>query len=447
MPQSALHIQRARTLLGGVLSAKTLDAVARRTGLVRRERLVTASALFWSFIVTLGAQRMEFISDVLRTLNAREGWALRYKPFWNRLAQPAFVRFMKAMFMLLCREAATRVVTGTKGSVADYFSDILVDDGSSFAVASGLRRTFPGRFTAFTPAAVELHAHMSLKSGNVATVVLAPDKEAERQFLPPAHTLPRRSLSLRDRGYIDVQYFEDLGKAGAFLICRACTDLRPTIVRVLAGLPPRVGKKWEGVPLQELRRSKLRHDLDLLVRWERRGRKVIELRLVIRYVEEKKSWTWLLTNVPTDVTAEDVGRLYRLRWQVELLFKDWKSYANLHALQSEHPAIVEGFIWASLCAAFLKRSLAQIAQLTLNRPTSSRLAAMSGPHLLPMVAQWANGGFRPALFRNIVLFLRNNARPTHPERLRPHDLLGLRDRGRPPRSVASSSCLSFGTAA
>jgi hypothetical protein len=27
-------------------------------------------------------------------------------------------------------------------------------------------------------------------------VVLAPDKEAERQFLPPAHTLPRRSLSL-----------------------------------------------------------------------------------------------------------------------------------------------------------------------------------------------------------------------------------------------------------
>jgi len=118
MPPSALHIQRARTHLGGVLAAKTLDAVARKTGLVRRERLVTASALFWSFMVTLGAQRMEFISDVLRTLNAREGWALRYKPFWNRLAQPAFARFMKAMFMLLCREVATRVMTGAKGSVA-----------------------------------------------------------------------------------------------------------------------------------------------------------------------------------------------------------------------------------------------------------------------------------------------------------------------------------------
>jgi hypothetical protein len=443
MPSSSFHIQRARTLLGGVLSAKTFDAVARKTGLVRRERLVTASALFWSFVVTLGAQRMEYISDVLRTLNAREGWALRYKPFWNRLAQPAFARFMKAMFMLLCREAATRVVTGAKGSVAGYFSDILVDDGSSFAVARGLRGTFPGRFTAFTPAAVELHAHMSLLSGNVSSVVLAPDREAERQFLPPAHTLPRRSLSLRDRGYVDVQYFEDLGRAGAFLICRACTDLNPTIVRVLAGLPNGVGNKWVGKPLQQLRRSKLRHDLDLLVRWERPGHKLIELRLVIRYVREKKSWTWLLTNVPPDVSAESVGRLYRLRWQVELLFKDWKSYANLHALQSEHPAIVEGFIWASLCAAFLKRSLAHVAQLTLNRPTSPRLAAMSGPHLLPMVAQWAQGGFRPALFRNIVFFLQNNARPTHPERLRPHDLLGLRHRARPPRSAVSSSCLSI----
>ena len=439
MPPSALHIRRARTLLGGVLSAKAFDAVARRTGLVRRERMVTASALFWSFMVTLGAQRMEYISDVLRTLNAREGWALRYKPFWNRLAQPAFARFMKGMFMLLCREAATRVMAGAKGSVAGYFSDILVDDGSSFAVASGLRRTFPGRFTAFTPAAVELHAHMSLMWGNVSTVVLAPDKEAERRFLPPAHTLPRRSLSLRDRGYVDVQYFEDLGRAGAYLICRACTDLNPTIVRVLAGLPKRVGKRWEGKPLQQLRRSKLRHDLDLLVRWEKPGHKVIELRLVIRYVQEKKSWTWLLTNVPSDVSAEDIGRLYRLRWQVELLFKDWKSYANLHALQSEHPAIVEGFIWASLCAAFLKRTLAHIAQLTLTRPTSPRLAAMSGPHLLPMIADWAQGGFRPALFRNIVLFLRDNARPTHPERLRPHDVLGLRYRGCRPQSARSSS--------
>src|SRR5208282_4004241 len=104
----------------------------------------------------------------------------------------------------------------------------------------------------------------------------------------------------------------------------------------------------------------------------------IELRLVIRYVPEKKSWTWLLTNLPGDVPADAIGQLYRLRWQIELLFKDWKSYANLHATQSANPSIVEGFIWASLCAAFLKRALAHYAQLVLAHPISTRLVAMAG---------------------------------------------------------------------
>jgi hypothetical protein len=36
-------------------------------------------------MLTVGAHPLEYISDVLRTLNQREGWSLRYKPFWNRI--------------------------------------------------------------------------------------------------------------------------------------------------------------------------------------------------------------------------------------------------------------------------------------------------------------------------------------------------------------------------
>ena len=38
----------------------------------------------------------------------------------------------------------------------------------------------------------------------------------------------------------------------------------------------------------------------------------------------------------------DVGQLYRLRWQVELLFKEWKSHANLHGFDTSMPAIAPG---------------------------------------------------------------------------------------------------------
>ena len=48
---------------------------------------------------------------------------------------------------------------------------------------------------------------------------------------------------------------------------------------------------------------------------------------------------------------------------MELLFKEWKSYANLHAFDTANPAIVEGLIWAAIAAAVLKRFLAYMTQL------------------------------------------------------------------------------------
>lgn len=159
MPRArASHIHRAKSLFRETLSEKRLEKVARSTGFVQRERIVTADGMFWALVITLGAHATQYISDVLRTLNKREGWAIRYKPLWNRLAKSAFQRFMKAMFERLCRELAIQVLRRQMGSCAEFFSDIFIDDGSSFAVADGLRKVFPGRFTKIKPAAVELHA-------------------------------------------------------------------------------------------------------------------------------------------------------------------------------------------------------------------------------------------------------------------------------------------------
>lgn len=432
MSTATLHVSKASALFKRTLSPTVLDRLARETRFVRRERLVTASSIVWAFMLTLGAHPLRYISDVLRTMNSRESWCLRYKPLWNRLATASFARFMKALFEKLCQELATEMLRQTSRGDASFFSAIFADDGSSFAVADGLQKVFPGRFTKVKPAAVELHAHMDVLKDSLVSVTLAPDKEAERQFLPDARSLPKRSLSLRDRGYIDRAYFEALEGRDTYLICRSRSDLNPTIVQV-RGVPLRIARQWCGRRLQQLRKKKLQRDLDLTVSWPRSHGGAFELRLVIRYVPEKKSWTWLLTNLPHErFDADTVGRLYRLRWQIELVFKDWKSNANLHALQSEHPAIVEGFIWASLCAALIKRALAHWAQLVVGtKRISTRIAASAGPQIMPRLADWAARRFPMRLFDDLLRFLAQNALRTHPERDRsaPSFTLGLRPAG------------------
>lgn len=453
MPRSAQsHIDEAKKRFRKTLQPESVEAVAAETGFVRRKRIITGSSVFWALVLTLGAQCTQYISDGLRTMNAREAWSIRYKPFWNRLAQASFPRFMRAMFARLCRDLVSEVLKAEKNSDAAFFSDIFIDDGSSFAVADGLKKVFPGRFTKVKPAAVELHAHMSVLSDQIISVALAPDKEAERQFLPSASSLPAGSLSLRDRGYIDLAYFEALQErkdGPAYLVCRATGKLNP-IVEELRGAPPKLARRWKGEFLQQLQKSMLRAGVDLVVSWKRPGKKTLRLRLVVRHqkpkakrrtrgkkrerltVKEqryaaKNQFAFLLTNLPERFSADAIMRLYRVRWQVELAFKEWKSYANLHALQSENPSIVEGFIWASLCAALIKRALAHWAQLTHGRPISVRIAAQSGPQLLPMLIDWIEGVAASA-FDEIMAFLAENARRTHPRRdeRRPHRTLGLK---------------------
>ena len=62
----------------------------------------------------------------------------------------------------LVSSLAMRVLEPIPGSVLSRFDDILLQDGSSLAVHDALAHRFPGRFTAVSPAAVELHVTMSL---------------------------------------------------------------------------------------------------------------------------------------------------------------------------------------------------------------------------------------------------------------------------------------------
>ena len=72
----------------------------------------------------------------------------------------------------------------------------------------------------------------------------------------------------------------------------------------------------------------------------------------------------------------------RRKRQIELLFKEWKSYASLHKFDTANEHIAAGLIWASLCAAVLKRFLAHAAQLIGGKPISTRRVAMCAGHII-----------------------------------------------------------------
>ena len=115
----------------------------------------------------------------------------------------------------------------------------------------------------------------------------------------------------------------------------------------------------------------------------------------------------------------DIVQGQTLRWLVELLLKEWKSYANLHAFDTAKPVIVEGLIWIAIAAAALKRFLAHMTQLLTAVPMSTRKVAMCAMHVLGDVVEALKSGDEARLYAALeaaIMYLSCHAQRAHPER-------------------------------
>lgn len=424
---STAHLIRMRTALARALSIEDVNQLGRNTGQSERLRTITPHRLFLSTIAGLAGGKVESLADLQREFNHHNDVTVAYKAFYNRLARPGFATFMQQMFARLVERLCVQTITPEGHMAVSRFKDIVIQDGSSFAVKKHLRDVFPGRFTTIEPAAVELHATYSGFSDEVIAVTIAPDKEAERQFLPLASTLKDRLL-LADRGYPGVEYFEAVDEEGGSFIVRLTRSHDPWVrVAWVDGKRVQLPKP---IRLSSFIAQNLNRRMDLDVEYERdNGKRIVAFRVVVLPGNEK-TMTRLCTNLPrTPFSLDLVSRLYRFRWQVELLFKEWKSYANLHKFDTANEHIAAGLIWASLCAAVLKRFLAHAAQLVGGKQISTRRVAMCAGHLIDdIVAALLACVSIATVFCEGMAFLLANARRSNPQRDRKRGRLraGLR---------------------
>ena len=257
---------------------------------------------------------------------------------------------------------------------------------------------------------MEIHATYSGFADDVQTVHIAPDCDPERPFLPDPTSL-KDCLLWADRGYPNVPHFEAVQVAGGAFIVRLTSSDDPWVRAAWVE-----GRRAAVPPRMRLSRVLARHpghhrNLDVEFA---RGARLVGFRVVV-IPGRDRTMARLCTNLPrTPFSADLVARLYRFRWQIELCFKEWKSYANLHKFNTANPHVAEGLMWASLCAAILKRFLAHAAQrVGRGIAISTRRVAMCAHHMLEalVTALLIGIGLLGALRRGLAYLLANARRP------------------------------------
>ena len=212
--------------------------------------------------------------------------------------------------------------------------------------------------------------------------------------------LPGGALKLGDLGFFDLDRFAEYNQQGVFWISRykastklfsAETGQEIELTTLLTQhdrlyLPVLVGVKKKVKAFLVVRRvsEAIGHN-----RQQRRAdRAKRKQRIPAAKTLALAHWDIYLTNIP-DFTVDEICALARARWQIELIFKLWKSFFGLELSQSADPIRQTCLFYAKLLALWLvhvlltldphlQRSWWQAAQ-TLRDHATAALYALTTP--------------------------------------------------------------------
>ncbi len=282
------------------------------------------------------------------------------------------------------------------------------------AVKKSLKNVWPCRFKKTCPAAIELHATLNLTKGSIDKVSITPDTFSERAEVPALADL-KDHLFLADRGYYSAEFVTQLNDAGGFYVLRAKglkkvlihTALREDGSNLINKKHPKLCVLQKRLPRRQL------IDMDVEINGEL-------LRLVAIWSLKEQKHTYLICNLKrSEFTAHDISLIYRVRWQVELLFKECKSYNNLHGFNTSNETLQESLIWASLISMTLKRFITgcveQIYKIEMSTMIVSKTTVSWWYNMIEAIVQKR----RKALVTRVTdacEFLKENARRAHVKR-------------------------------
>ena len=332
-------ITQVTKLLQGLLE-ESMDVVARETGCVKRERKFSGSTLLSTLVLTILRNPQGKPRDY-QTTAAQLGVDVTENAIVQRFT-PALVKFLEAALQRVLSHVL--VTHAPPIELLERFTQVVIGDSSSVTLPDEYAEQFPGCGGSHGSgkAALKIQVLWDLRHGRLQMLLeagRASDAKSPITELP----LPTGSLSIFDLGYFSLDRFERVEQAKGYWLSRL---QHGTTVRDAGGNPVALRKflgkhAKRGIVDAHVQLGEKRLPCRLLaVRVSpeiaaRRRQKIREKardhgREASQEYLDLQEWTLFVTNCPLSLLRwKEVVVLYRARWQIERLFKLWKSYNHL----------------------------------------------------------------------------------------------------------------------
>jgi len=357
-------IQQVAKAMQAILST-VAEKIGRQTKFVKRQSKLTGSKFVQTMVFGYLSNPEATLEEQCQTA-ASLGVEITPQALDQRLHEQAAKCLEKTL-----EEAVKQMISADPVMIPmlERFSEVEVSDGSVITLPQELKEIWPGcGGSTGESAALKIQVGLDFKNGTLKGPILQAGRESD-QNSPLKQELPQAgSIRLVDLGYFDLEDLHNRNEDHQYWLTR------------LKGGTSIYNEKGEPYDLIELleKQENFRIDIPIYL-----GKKYqIKCRLLAHRVPEEVAnerrrklnqhasrkqctisdhrrkmahWVIYVTNAPVELLSFDEAMaLKRVRWQIELLFKLWKSKGHIDQWRSTKP-------WRILCEVYAKL-LAMIVQ-------------------------------------------------------------------------------------
>jgi Transposase DDE domain len=402
----------AVSILTDFFASDAIEATARRTGFVKRTSKLTGK-LFLA-LVTFGAW-----SDATTTLaqlaakvtQLDEQVEVSPEAIHQRMNQRALAFLQDLLRQALAKVQAVEHVCND-GLFTD-FPKVYLADSTGFALPDSLHELFPGSGGSAATAGAKIQVVWDYKNSVFGHFALTPWTMPDQRYVDTVVALAHKGvLFLFDLGYFKIKAFACIAAAGAYFLSRL--NHQTTLLHTDSGqVQPLALASW----LTTVAGDSTEHAIFLGAR-EQVACRLVAYRLPECIVNERRrlakkkakkkgytpskahlallAWNLFITNVPHTIwQTPTIRTVYPIRWQVELIFKSWKSYLHLASIKTKKVNPTLCYLYGRMLLIVLNYALCPPLRATLWKKKQRELSVLKlVRHFQALADRWMQAIFQ-----------------------------------------------------
>ena len=250
----------------------------------------------------------------------------------------------------------------------EHFKEVRLKDSTSFQLPVDMSTKYPGSGGASSTACIRIQFEYDIKTGKILDLSLHSFIEQDlSNAVETIDDIIPDSLIIRDLGYTSVKAIRGIKEKEAYFVSRLINGADAYKLK---------GDVFVKINFNTVAKHLKRYNLKSLAMDVYVTEKKEPVRMIVEYMPEdlvqkriakaqkqaekkgrqlsqeykaKAQLNIFITNVGADVlSTEQVHQVYTIRWQVELIFKIWKSIGDIHQVKKMKVARFECCLYAKL---------------------------------------------------------------------------------------------------